>query len=535
MMYAQKAKHWLRRQIARFRMKHSKLFDEAWYREQCGGRISPKEDAVAHYMNGGWHNADPSKQFSNEEYLRANPDVRYSAFAPLEHYLLYGKKENRPASAALSVAPLKIGRYRGHILRRAVSRQWGRICCADMIKRNSSARILVCVQLFYPHSWIEIKQYLKALEPYRCDYVFTCHSEDLFSEVLADIRQTWPGAKIIITANKGFDIGSFHVSLQGIDLKQYDILFKAHTKGTSRPELSMYGQYFRYRDWLLYLFEGILGAKTVHTTIDSLLHRDDCAMVAAENLIVHDPRHKVNMLRDTMQIIDPDMVIPEKYKYVAGTCFACKAAVMEPFQQAELDFEPSRRGFFSVAHCVERTMCFPAQLNGNRICGNAVCSLRRKVRGWQGRKKMYPMRDKLIEDDRFDLDDEFVYRTIEGKKITGYELVPMRLGDIRRRWFDGVVYQLKDCAPYRYLTGDVEAYEEYSRYHIENNLLPMTRERFDELIASMEKNGYNERSVLVVDSDNIIVDGQHRACCLLKMYGEDHVLQVLRIHAGKNK
>ena len=511
------------------RMRNTVLFDEAWYREKCGDNISPNEDAAAHYLNGGWHIADPSACFSNKDYLTANPDVWKQPLAPLAHYLLYGKKEHRMMAVGDGQKLLLTDAYHAHRVRRGISRKIGRLCCAGMIEKNSNARILVCVQLFYPRSWDEVEQYLLALEPYRCDFVFTVHSKRMFREQLAQIAQRWPEAKILTTPNTGFDIGSYHYSLKKVDLSQYDIIFKVHTKGTNRAELSMYGQYFRRRDWFLYLFEGVLGSFTVHRTIDRLLHDDKCGLVAAGNLLVHDPRHKEAMLKETFEAMEMNISIPEKYRYVAGTCFACKPGMMREFAEAKLDFAPSKRGFFSLAHCTERSMCFPAQQNGMYMYGTRVCLLRRMLRKLQGVGKMYPARDRLIADERFMLNNEFVYRSIEPKKIMGYELTTLRLGDIRRRWFDGRVHSLKWCAPYRYLMGDVKAYERYSRYHLARNLFPMTRERFDELIRSMEQNGYDERYILVVDRDNVIVDGQHRACCLLKLYGEDHRVKVLRV------
>ena len=521
----------VRRMLILVLMTFSPYFDAKWYRAHVKEDI-PRGHAARHYLDGGWKTCDPSPIFSNKRYLEANPDVAGADYAPLEHYLLHGIRENRPVSTNNHDVVASSGVYHAHRLRRTVSRWIGRMLHAGQIRRNNGARILVCVQLFYPKSWGEVEQYLLNLAPYHCDMVFTYESEKLWKKILPRIRARWPQARFCLTPNKGFDIGPFHTSLQGVDLDQYDVVIKVHTKGTTRKELTMYGQYFRRRDWLLYLFEGILGARTVHETIDQLLHVPDCAMVAAENLLVEDPRHKVNMLKRTVRELNLPVTVPEHYRYVAGTCFACRPDVMKEFQQTSLDFEPSRRGFFSLAHCVERSMCFPAQRDGNSMYGNSVCRLRRWVRSIQGRSKQYPARERLLNDPSFDLNDEFVYRSIETRKILDYELVTMRLGDIKRRWFDGVCYALKDCAPYRYLMGDDEAYEEYSRFHKIHNLPPMTRERFNALIESMDKNGYDKRQVLVVNQDNIIMDGQHRACVLLKKFGEDYQVTVLRIYLG---
>ena len=56
----------------------------------------------------------------------------------------------------------------------------------------------------------------------------------------------------------------------------------------------------------------------------------------------------------------------------------------------------------------------------------------------------------------------------------------------------------------------------------------MTPERFDELCASMRE--YDPKSMpVVLGPRNIIQDGQHRSCILLKRFGPDHLIDVLRI------
>lgn len=97
-------------------------------------------------------------------------------------------------------------------------------------------------------------------------------------------------------------------------------------------------------------------------------------------------------------------------------------------------------------------------------------------------------------------------------------------------WFDGRVIPLEECAPYQYLCGDTEAYEAYCQYHKEHNLYPMSKERFDGLIRSLEEEGFNERNVIVLNQDlNSVMDGQHRLCYLLKKYGKDYIVPVVRI------
>ena len=57
----------------------------------------------------------------------------------------------------------------------------------------------------------------------------------------------------------------------------------------------------------------------------------------------------------------------------------------------------------------------------------------------------------------------------------------------------------------------------------------MTKERFDRLIASINQNGFDERKVIIVNSQNGLMDGQHRACVLANKCGLDSYVRVLKI------
>lgn len=424
-------------------------------------------------------------------------------------------------------------KYRAYPYLRGMKRKISTKNYRDLIEKNQNARILVCLQMFYPESWEIIHQYLKNLEAYNFDLRITYQKDLPFSDVLPKIRTAYPNATLIEVGNIGFDIGAFYTSLQDVDLDQYDIVFKIHSKGIRRRRLFMYGQLFKRSDWFLYLFEGILGAANVHKTIETLMHDPQCGMVAAKNLIIHDPKHKQNLVRKTLAEHDLECNVPENYTFVAGTCFAVRPNLIKQFQEQNLPFIKSRRGRFSLAHCIERSMCFPAQMNDYKIVGMNACPWRQALRKAQSWYKKNDVAKALMEDNRFILEDEFVYRGIEGKKIKRYAIEEVRLGDIKRRWFDGKVYKLTECAPYKYLHGDVSGYTKYCEYHEKRNLPAMSLERFDTLIGSIDEKGFDDRYIIVLNEENIIMDGQHRSCILLNKYGEDYTITVLKIYQDK--
>ena len=114
--------------------------------------------------------------------------------------------------------------------------------------------------------------------------------------------------------------------------------------------------------------------------------------------------------------------------------------------------------------------------------------------------------------------------------MVSYKTKKIRLRDIRYRMGkEGEIIPLSQCVPYRYLQGDTAAYEEYCRIHAETGRPLMSMERYDELISSMKKQGFDEEHIIMVDENNIVKDGQHRACWLAWKYGLDREVEVLQV------
>lgn len=139
----------------------------------------------------------------------------------------------------------------------------------------------------------------------------------------------------------------------------------------------------------------------------------------------------------------------------------------------------------------------------------------------------------LLKDDRYVIDSYFFERVLAGKVLVKSEITEIKLGDIRRRWFDGTVYPLTEVAPYKYLCGDKEAYDDYCLAHNVQFGVNMQNKGFDNLIKSLDEKGYDEKSIIIIGYDNVIIDGQHRSCYLLHKYGPEHKIRVLKIKTRK--
>lgn len=426
------------------------------------------------------------------------------------------------------------GKYRTHRLTRAISRYIGRKCLSKTVKRRQDTRVLVILHLFYMSAWKEIREYLKNLSPYNYSLIVTCTNGFCDEETLSQVLDFKSDARIIRRDNSGWDVLPFLVALQSVDLSDYDIVFKLQSKGTKRQEIYLYGQYFRKRGWFLNLFEGCIGPFTVHSAIDSLMDKEKgIGLVAAKNLIVEDPIHKKHFVEQTANELG--LPFPEDYRFVAGSCFAVRANLLERIQK--LDIEPERFGTkgFTYAHRLERLICFPPLWEGLKMTGPEVLKFRRSLWffhpfAWWWKKYNGA---RMLKDSRVKVDDKLAFDYIEPRLIKSWDFINIRVGDIKRQLYphDKTVIPLSETLPYKYLvTRDSNVYEEYCRYNQRtwnNNL--MSRERFDELIRSLETNGDTRDKNIVLGDDNVIFDGQHRCCWLLYSNGPDYVINALQI------
>ncbi len=418
-------------------------------------------------------------------------------------------------------------RYKSHKILRGIQRKI--FFRKKLVQKNKECRCLVLLHLYYDQSWEEIYEYLKNLTPYRFDLIITATRGQIQPETIESIKTLSPKAQIISVGNKGYDLLPFFVALKDVDLDQYDIVFKLHSKSMKRPLVYIYKQLFMRREWFVNLFEGILSGRTVHKTIDVLFNQKDVGIVAAKNLIVKDPKHKANLIKKIAKKEGID--ICDDYSFVAGTCFAIKASCLKPIQKMhfeEADFSTviSSRGM-SFAHFLERYLCISVLLQGYSMKGNRVLLLRRLVK-----KPVVLLMNRFSAErlykENIILDDEWFYWLLDNKLIF-YRFIDLRFDQIMYEFYNKRI-RFIDGAPYRYLKyGDVSGYEEYCNEHKAYGFPLMSRERFDNLIESINKNGYDERYVTVVNYRNTILDGQHRACILAAKRGETQPCRVLKI------
>ena len=512
-------------------IRRSGLFDAAWFSAHCPNAPKRAKDALLYYLRGGWREADPSARFSHADYLDMNPDVALLDLCPLAHYVLYGRREQRPINARdkRSITAKK-GVYRAKTLLRGLETAWGRLRCRDLIERNRHARILVCVQMFYPHAWQEIRGYLRRLAPYGFDLMVTYQDVDGAEGLLRDVRRRYPAATLIEVGSAGFDLNGFHTALQGVHLQDYDIVFKLHSKGVTHPPFYLEHRLYKRRDWFLCLFEGVLGAENAHRAIDLLLRDASVGAVAAGQMIVRDIPNNQNLVRRLHAKLAPELPVPENYQLIAGMVFAMRAALLQPFAARTMRFDASDRSAFTAAHFEERAVCFPAQTGGYRLAGLPACP------GLMARRAKEALRhpenrigEQLLADERIEIDDVFAVTKLFGAPIERFELQPVPLSALRYPIDIGTDVPLAEAAPVLLLQGDEAAYAAYAAdQRLRRRIVP-TAEAWREEAERIRQAPLNPKRVIVVNQRGRILDGKEKACVWLWQHGGDYAPTVLRL------
>lgn len=534
-------KIFLKNKIDSTLIRYSHFFDEQWYRSHNECPPRPEEDAVQHYLLGGWRNGDPSKAFDQRKYLEANPDVAKSEICPLLHYLTYGKIEKRKKTPDQMEVP-----YRRRRIIRFLKRKWYERKYSRIIRKNQDARILVIVHIYYEDAIREIVEYLKNLEKYSYDLIVTTVQSRDLERINDDFQSFKADTKIQVYDNKGYDVAPFIWALKSVHLDDYDMVFKLQSKRNFSRSGSVAASsfYVKGRDWFLYLYESIIGAGFIHQNIDRLKHQDQTDLISAKNLYMQDQPHNEHLT--LAQLKKHGIDLHPGYYFVAGTCFAAKADAMKTIQElpiSEDDFSTSERGYFSLAHAMERFIT--AKILPEACCQNNVCVIRQRIRRLQGREKLKYNGIRVSLDPSFELDDEFVFRFLAPATIYRYEMANIALGSLSVTE-SGKRVPVEQSATYQYLCDRKDGTPE-SRTNFEQNGERKNRDdgpedlngndlaRLETAIRRIEKEEYDEHHPIVVLDQGEIVNGLHWVCWLLLQEGPSMKCKVLCLHTRKNQ
>ncbi len=293
--------------------------------------------------------------FRAQEYLSLYPDLADGFARPplevLRHYMQHGRWEPRL-----------------HTLR---GDETETIASTPIRAAGASERAPLCVlvHVYYAELWPELSKYLANL-PLDCHDLYVNLVDSTFTqELLANVRDDFPHARVYISRNVGRDIGGHFQILRNLRMENYRMFCLLHTKKS--PHMSG-GE---AQLWRRKLLGPLLGDRqTAADNIRLLLEDDSIGQLGAARCRyteLNDNPRKYYELLDRLNVQED----ARKVDFLSGTMMFVRREVLQRiFDGAkDIDFEPGddqslahhRDGQW--AHAVERAFGAVARDMGYRL------------------------------------------------------------------------------------------------------------------------------------------------------------------------
>ena len=226
-------------------------------------------------------------------------------------------------------------------------------------------RILVCVHIFYKELWSELASCLENI-PEAYELYVTC--VDDVDSIRKMVHPSFPFAQVVQVKNRGFDVGPFFYAISQVDLNNFDIVIKLHTK-RNIPE----DYYFRinvsgtrFRDHLL----AFCRTRANWEMAKLQLARKDIGMVGSGRLTLNRFSDFLKQYSHVYAPLEKAGLCWRGGYFIAGTMFAIKADLLKPWQNVYTidDFPtPDRSRGDCLPHFLERALGYSVYSQGYRI------------------------------------------------------------------------------------------------------------------------------------------------------------------------
>lgn len=138
-----------------------------------------------------------------------------------------------------------------------------------------------------------------------------------------------------IVENRGYDIGPFFYFLHHINLSDYDLIIKLHSKGNMpKGELGVCNRYMGKTWWRTLLWSAVLGSREqVEQNIRIFVDDPSVGMLGSEYLVgnVRDnSKGTMDGLVDACARMGIEYV--SNFSFIAGTIFMARASIMQPLK-----------------------------------------------------------------------------------------------------------------------------------------------------------------------------------------------------------
>lgn len=287
----------------------------------------------------------PNAGFSPNDYLRQNPDVARAGAPPFWHWLTLGRNECRLIRVPpVQSSDIDVGAW-------------------SIRPRNRSdrARFAVCLHVFYPEIWPELREDLGRISLEFDLYVTVPDVDEMLRH---DILNHFPNAQVFSLPNRGRDILPFLTLVRHGVFDRYEAVLKLHTKRSPhRPD----GDQWRRR-----LVRGVLPID-LQDRLTAFLARKNAAVWVADGQVLNtcdwwgENFDRTNEVLGRIELDADEGDCP----FPAGSIYWIKPFALGLLRSLQLgaeDFEPEIGKLDgTTAHSVERALGQLVHISGQQV------------------------------------------------------------------------------------------------------------------------------------------------------------------------
>ena len=236
-------------------------------------------------------------------------------------------------------------------------------------------RLAVHLHVYYVDMWPRIKRYLSHLEgqPY---HLYVTMTEE-HPELTDQIREFHPDSTFYLVENRGYDVGPFIYFLHQINLQDYDLILKIHTKNSTSKQLVWLNHRLLNRAWWSrLLYTSLLGSPAqVRRNLNTFRTEPDVGMLGSMHLITSHARDLAQVKDGVQHIMQKLTRSSWQFRFIAGTMFIARSSLLQPIKDNFRleDFDPPIGSMLdgSLAHVIERILGCIVTAQGYKIKGCA--------------------------------------------------------------------------------------------------------------------------------------------------------------------
>lgn len=287
--------------------------------------------------------------FYDDEYVMINPDLRNLSSNYLElllHCMQHARRENRVIAKWQLYIDLE--RYKAPTIE-----------CPPVLSTSPDRKgVCLLVHVYYPEIVPELFSYANNLDVHLQDVFINVVDEIWTPELHQRLRQLCPSAFILISRNRGRDIGGFLRLLENVDTSRYELFAIMHTK------MSPHVIRDRADYWRRMLLNAFAGSKEIAAASVEMFKSDNTVgLLASKHWRGTDISQNTRKFEEMLDRFE----IQSQYRdveYVSGTMFMIRpdivARIFDVLRDIELEEGDSSSLGFNVdgqlAHAIERVV-----------------------------------------------------------------------------------------------------------------------------------------------------------------------------------